>query len=616
MATEKVTLKYGVEWRKHDALQIEMSMIQRGGYWTVEGQKGGLGLFEHFMRARELIWPDRYRHRWTDLIYNEIINNIVTVLMGAGSVGKTATASEYCLIDYWAHPNNTLVIVTTVTLEKLDSAVFGEICMLHRQGQERWAWLAGHQLQSRRAISTDDLKEKGGRDIRKGFLGKALYSGRKISRSGWVGLSSLAGTKQERIRCLCDEIQFVNGGFIDSLPNLFQGVGLDVDGQPEIKIIPSGNPKHDPFDQLSMAAEPVDGWESVANVQKTTCWPIKFERGRCVNLIGTDSPNFDPPVSHIPRYPRLISQNTINLVLKRWKRDSLQFYSQCLGKMVIGMIGDRVITKQLCEEHHAFEAPVWRDNSFTNIGMLDPAWGGVHADRCVWGWLRFGSAINGIMLMQLMDMQVVPILATVKKDPDDQIAEFCKREAIVNDIPPSNIFYDSTGRGTTGAAFAKVFGSEVPVPVAFGDKPSDRPVRYDLFITEQNGHRRHKRCDEEYGKRVTELWFAVRNIVECDQFRGMQEDVCREGCMREYTLVAGGKIDVETKDETRERMGESPDLFDCLAVGVEGARQRGFKTQRLGWEIIEQEDRDDDFFETEANEYAEMIQKQLLKHTT
>lgn len=606
--------KYGLNWEDQDDIQIEMSMIERGGYWVIDGQKCGLGLFEHFMRARELLWPDRYRHRWTDLIYNEIINNIVTVLMGAGSTGKTSTASEYCLIDYWAHPRNTLVIVTTVTLEKLDSAVFGEITMLHQQAQQRWPHLAGHRLASRRAISTDDLKENGMRDIRKGFLGKALYAGRKINRSSWVGLSSLAGTKQERIRCLCDEIQFVNGGFIDSLPNLFQGVGLGYDGQPEIKIIPSGNPKHDPFDQLSVAAEPVAGWDSVANIEKTTVWPIKFERGKCVNLIGTDSPNFDPPVCHIPRYPRLISQNTINLVLKRWKKDSLQYYSQCLGKMVMGMIGDRVITKQLCDEHKAFDKPVWRDADHTKIGFLDPAWGGINADRCIWGWLRFGLDLRNITLMELVETQIVPIMATSRKDPDDQIAEFVKMQALLNDIPADNIFYDSTGRGTTGAAFAKVFGSVVPVPVAFGDKPSQRPVRHDLFIQEANGHKRHKRCDEEYGKRVTELWFAVRNVIECDQFRGMTEDVCREGCMREYTMVGGGKIDVETKDETRERMGESPDLFDGLAVGVEGARQRGFKTQRLGWEIIEQEEDNEDFFETEALEYAAMIRNQLLKH--
>lgn len=608
--------RYGLRWnrKEKDDLAIELSMINRGGYWTIEGQRFGLGLFEHFMRARELIWPDRYRHRWTDLIYKSLIDNIVIVLMGCGSAGKTATASEYCLIDYWAHSENTLVIVTTVTLEKLDSAVFGEITMLHEQGQQRWPWLAGNRMASRRAIATDDLREKGSRDVRKGFLGKALYSGRKVSKAGWVGLASLAGTKQERIRCLCDEIQFVNAGFVDSLPNLFQGVGLDANGEPEIKIIPSGNPKHDPFDQLSVAAEPVDGWDSVANVEKTTVWPIKFHRGVCVNLIGTDSPNFDPPVSHIPRYPRLISQNTINLVLKRWKKDSLQYMSQCVGKMVMGMVGDRVITKGICDEHGAFDRPTWKDNQRTRIGFLDPAWGGIQADRCVWGWLQFGESISGHNVIELMEVTVVPIMAN-KKDPDDQIAEFVKQQSLLRDIKPDNIFFDSTGRGTTGSAFAKVFGTVPPVAIAFGDRPTDRPVRHDVYVNEADGRTRLKRCDEEYGKRVTELWFAVRNVVECGQFRGMTEEVCREGCMREYTLIAGGRIDVESKDETRERMGESPDLFDAVACGIEGARQRGFRIERLGANVIIEGADDDDWFEKEATLYQDMIKKGLLNHS-
>lgn len=613
--------KYGLIWDDHDDLQIEMDMIRRGGYWTVEGQQCGLGLFEHFMRARELVWPDRYRHRWTDLIYNSILDNIVTILMGSGSSQKTSHAAEFVLLDYWANYQNTLVIVSTTTVDKLDLAVFGEITMLHKAGQDRWPWLPGHKLTSKRAISTDDLEETGSRDIRKGLIGRPCFVGKN-----YVGLGTYAGVKQQRIRFLADELQFMVSTFFDCLPNMFQSSGLDADGQPEVKIIGSGNPKHDPFDMLSIAAEPdhPQGWDSVAHVEKTAVWKTKFHRGVCVNLIGTDSPNFDPPVTRIPRFPRLISQNTIDLVLKRWKRDSLQFYSQCLGKMVMGMVGNRVITKSLCTENHAFDSAVWMGNEFTHIGFLDPAWGGASADRCVFGWLRFGYTTNGSQQMELMNMEVVPIMAK-GADPDEQIAAFVLERAAQNNIEGDHIFYDSTGRGTTGAAFAKVaareeyakrFGTRVPVPVAFGDRPSTRPVRHDLFVSEPDGRKRHKRCDEEYGKRVTELWFAVRNVIECDQFRRLTEDVCREGCMREYTLVAGGRIDVETKDETRERMGESPDLFDALAVGVEGARQLGFQTKRVGWEVLEQQEVKDDFFEAEAKQYREMVQGGLLSHTS
>ena len=600
--------RYGLRWRKMDDLSIELSMITAGGYREHKGIKYGLGLFEHFMRARELAWPERYRHRWTDLIYHEILNNIVTILMGCASRNKTSTASEFVLLDYWAHPHDTIVLVSSTTLEKLDLAVFGELTMLHKNAQTRWPWLAGNRLQSRKAITTDQLEVDNVRDIRKGIIARPCFVGHD-----YVGIGAFAGIKQKRIRFLADELALMMSTFFDCLPNMFQSADIDEHGEPMVKVIGSGNPKNDPFDMLSISAEPKEGWERYKNVEKTTCWDTKFHKGRCVNLIGTDSPNFDPPVSLVPRYPRLISPNSVRLVEERWGRDSLKDINQCVGRMVMGMIGNRVITKQLCEDHHAFDRAIWRDDQFTNIGFLDPAWGGPNADRCIWGWLKFGTDLNGVQLMELMDIEEVPIVAG-GKEPDDQIAEYCKRSAIGNNVPPENIFYDSTGRGTIGAAFARVFGSVVPVPVAFGDRPSDRPVRHDLFVQEENGKRRLKRCDEEYGKRVTELWFGVRNIIECDQFRGLTEALCKEGSSREYQLLPGGKIDVEPKSDMRERTGQSPDLFDGLCCGVFGARERGFKTQRLGYEIIEAEEDTEDFFEKEAKEWEAMIADKLLKH--
>ena len=142
MATE-IIRRYGLRWTGKSDLQIELDMIARDGYWTVQGQKCGLGLFEHFMRARELVWPERYRHRWTDLIYQEIINNVVTILCGCASSGKTSTASEFVLLDYWAHPHDTIVLVSSTTLEKLDLAVWGEITMLHKLAKDRWPFLLG-----------------------------------------------------------------------------------------------------------------------------------------------------------------------------------------------------------------------------------------------------------------------------------------------------------------------------------------------------------------------------------------------------------------------------------------------------------------------------------------
>ena len=608
---EKIT-KYGARWAADsDDLAIELSCIANGGRWTnKEGQECGLGLFEHFMEARRLAWPGRYRHRWTDLIYTEILKNIVTILMGAGSSQKTSHASEFALLDYWAHPDNTLVLISTTTVDKLDMAIFGEIKMLLASARERYPWLDGNLIESKRAISTDNIQITDSRDIRKGIVGRACYVGKS-----WIGLGVFAGIKQARLRFIADELQFMQPTFLDCLPNMFQSADLDASGDPDIKVIGSGNPKHDPYDQLSMAAEPVDGWPSQDGIRKTTCWDIKFHRGRCVNLVGTDSPNFDVPEGERPPYPRLISRNSVKLVAKRWTEDSLQYWTQCVGVMRMNMLGKRVLTEAMCDAHGAFTKVVWRDDNQTRIGFLDPAWGGHTADRCTWGYLDFGYDIEGREIICFGEYTDIPILVASKILPDDQIAHFVHRDAVRLGIDPNNIFYGSTGRGTTGAALARVFGKEVPVAIAEGDKPTTRPVRSDWFVTDEKTHiKRLKRADEEYARLNAELWFAVRNVVDCDQMRSLPREVAREFALREYRPTRSGKIELEDKEDTKERMGMSPDLADATSFGVEGARQRGFTVGHVGYKVIEASEEEEDYFDTEAREYQEAIQAGLLSH--
>lgn len=580
-----------------------------GGRWKMpDGRECGAGLFEHYMNFRKLAWPDRYRHRWTDMIYSAYLRNMVTILMGCGSSQKTSAACEFCLIDYWCFPEETMVLFSTTTIEKLKGSLFSEMQMLFKAAKERYDWLSGVVIDSKYAIVTDDLKDGESRDMRKGLIGKACFVGNK-----YVGLGTFAGLKQKRIRFIADELQFMQSTFLDCLPNMMQSAGLDEQGEPNLKILGSGNPKHDPSDMLSVAAEPENGWGSVAGIKKTASWKIKFHRGECINLVGTDSPNFDVAEGVRPPYEGLISRNTMNPVEKRWGKNSMQYYSQCLGIMMMNMVGNRVLTKEICDQHNAYGDIIWKDDQQFRIGFLDPAYGGINADRCIWGWLEFGEDREGLQMISFGEYLNIPFATNSNVPPEDQIARFVQQEAARNFIDPENIFYDSTGKGTMGAAFARLFGNVVPVPIYFGGNPTARPVRHDLFVTESNGTKRLKRCDEEYRKFVTEAWFAVRNVVECGQMRRMPTEVAQEFFMREYALAPGGKIEVETKDDTRKRMGCSPDLADSFAVGIEGARQRGFKIERLGEAVIVEKG-EDDWFEKDAEEFQDVLKSKLLSH--
>lgn len=595
---------YGLRWSEDtDQLAIELAMIRAGGKVTYNGKETGSGLFEHFMNARRLAWPNRYRHRWTDLMYRNFIENDVTVLMGAASTQKTSHASEFCMLNYWARPEKTLVVLSTVNMDKLDIGVWAEVKMLWSEGRQRYPWLAGNLIEHRKAITTDSLEEDGTRDFRKGVLGRPCYVGGK-----WVGLGILAGLKQDFLFYVADELQFMQEAFTLSWPHLFSN------GQ--VKIIGSGNPKHDPDDELAKTAEPLCGWNAMPEPDKTAVWDTKFMGAKCINLIGTDSPNFDTPAGQPAPFPRLINRKFAERIAHDHGEGSFEYYRLVKGVMKVAFVHSRVITRQLCRDHHALEEVRWKDDQQTHIYALDPSYGG--EDRCVGMPGKFGTDVDGNLILLLQPYTVYELDLRKSLAVEDQIAEKLAKELETYEVSPENCFYDSVGKGTIGAAFARKFGHSVPVAVDSGARPTKRPVREDLYVADENG-RRLKRCDEHYSKFVSELWFSVRYTIEAEQLRGLLTDVMVEGCARVYEMVAGNKLEVEPKSDPRKkedlkrRLGKSPDLFDAVAILVEGARQRGFKIQRLG---ITTEDGRDGFnwLKEKVNKHEHLVRSKQLAY--
>jgi hypothetical protein len=194
--------------------------------------------------------------------------------------------------------------------------------------------------------------------------------------------------------------------------------------------------------------------------------------------------------------------------------------------------------------------------------------------------------------------------------PEEQISLFVKDYCIKNGIPPENFFHDSTGRGTLGTFLARAWSDQTN-PVEFGGRPTERPLGLDLTVTDPaTGVKRPKLCSEHYSKFVTELWWSVRYAIECEQVRNLPEDVMEEGCMRMWDKVAGDKYEIESKQIMKERVGKSPDLFDWLAICVEGARRLGFQIERL--RDTTQDDHTDDWLDKEIDAHRKFTRKQEL----
>lgn len=600
------TQRYNANWPSGTSdLEVEMYCIRKGGRWKIGERECGNGLSFHYEAMRRILWPNLEDHRWNTLIRDTIIANKVVVLLGAASTGKTHSAAWIFLCEYFCFPEETCVLVSSTDMGGLRLRVWGEINKLWSEAVNKFPHLDGHLIDSRLLIATDDLSENDMEDVRvtrdwrKGIKGVATVQGAK-----YVGLGKYVGIKQKRMRLIGDELQFMPAVFLSAMANL--------DKNEDFKAILLGNPL-DPTDALGKAAEPVDGWTGHMEPEKTEVW--KTKNGVCVNLVGTDSPNFDYPEDQPTRYKYLISREKIAFTLQTCPKDSIEYYSQCKGVMKIGVLSRRILTRDMCRQFGAQKDVIWKGDSRTRILALDAAYGG---DKCITGYIDIGKDFDGNNVISVGEPVEIPIIVREDQSPEDQIAHYLKNYAQIHQIKPENFFYDSTGRGSLGTSLARIW-SNLNNPVEFGGQPTDRPVSLDHYIEDaETKLRRLKRCDEHYDRFVSELAFSVRYVVEGSQMRNLPSEVMDEFCERKWDLVRGNKVAIEPKSGTatkpgfKQRMGKSPDFADWLAICIEGARQRGFEIKKLG--SVHEEESGEDFFKLEAESYAGAIKANLLTH--
>lgn len=599
--------KHGALWAADTSeLEIEMSSIRLNGKWkSKSGKECGRGLSFHYEAMRRILWPEldgeKEGQRWHTLCRDTILSNKVTTLMGCGSSGKTHEAAWIYLCEYLCFPEETCVLVSSTDIRGLKKRIWGEICSLWQDAVNRFDHLPGNMLDAALAIATDSLEDvepedRISRDMRKGIFGVPCMN----SQNTFVGLTKYHGIKQKRMRLIADELAMMGISFLKSFANLNNNI--------DFRAICIGNP-NDPLDPLGRAAEPLDGWESHMNPDKTCVWKTKFMNGACVNLIGTDSPNMDFPEDKPPRFPYLITRKKIAETITGFGKDTFEYHTQVVGSMVTATLSRRVLTRKMCEEGQALSTDVnWEGSPRTRVYFVDSAYGG---DRSVAGWGEFGKIVGGQTVLLLHTPAAIALSVKGDKEPEQQIAEYVKRECEGLSILPANMGHDSTGRGSLGTYLARVWSAHTN-PVEAGGVPSERPVSLDHYIFDPKTRiKRLKLCREHYVKLVTEFYFSVRYTVLASQLRGLTEETMDEFCQREWDRVANDKLELETKTDFKARLGRSPDLADWAAGIVEMARRRGFKISKLADDSARPRPQDD-YLARLARSQREMIRSKQL----
>jgi len=588
--------KYGLLFTEDmDDAQIEREMIRYGGITEVNGKTYGLGLMQHFKKYWSLLWPEDSQTWWTDLILENILKNTFTSLVGPASAWKSGTVARLALMDWSCWPDCTSVIMSSTDLEGLRSRIYGETTMMWKRAHEKFEWFPGNPVDSKCVITHTNVEEEKARDIRNSILGVAC----KTSSGVFIGMGKYSGRKNRRVWCLADEFQFMQLSILQAQDNL---VSNDVDGtiggrypkdhadpvergmaRRHYRCVFIGNTNPSVRDNpLDIVSEPEFGWGSIpeATVEtgKTQVWKCKQHAKhpvQCVaiSLDGADSPNSIYPPDK-PRWSQLAGPHKI----KKYMPGSESYWSNGRGVFKFGLDAFKVITKELCEQFHAFDDVMWEGDT-TKIGMCDAAYGGAGADRCPVGWLEYGRCVDGKVRIKFGEFWPVPV--TVRKDmlPEDQIAFFCKTKMESAGVSPENFFFD--GRGTLAISFARIWSPNVN-SLEFGGSATERPAGPDLYVEDKvTNMRRLQTAKEAFYPFVTELWMSARYVIESDQMRGLPLEIVLDAQPREWKKIRGDKKQIETKEELKERTGVSPDLADMLVTGVEGARRRGFVIDNL-----------------------------------
>tara|TARA_R110002020_G_scaffold105974_2_gene246956 strand:- start:7990 stop:9723 length:1734 start_codon:yes stop_codon:yes gene_type:complete len=506
---------------------------------------GGLGQFEHFKNATDLLWNDPQKPTsrnfvwspWAEDMLYEACDNQYLSIAGCASSGKSDTMALWGIINYLADPYNTLVIVTSTTLREARRRIWKSITEL---------WSAVPGLPGKLVPSLGQIK---GLSKDGGFwesTGIVLVPAEKRKEKEAIG--KLVGIKMKRLILIADELP--------ELPeSLVHAAYTNLSTNPQFQMVGLGNPNSH-FDAFGVFSRPKLGWGSVT--ENDSEWDTS--RGKCIRFNAEENPNV---LSGRSIYPWMPTRETVEAAKRDYGENSLLFYRMykgfwCPDGIDSGVYSEADLVRGVASMPANFEDDPIKvaaiDPSFTNGG-----------DRSIVFFGMLGTQ-DGVQVLQFDDYESLSEDINDKDTPRSvQIARQFRDVCLKRGILPENAACDATGAGGPFHDILSVEWDSLVLPVNFAGKASDRPVS----ATDKTPG-----CDR-YANRMSEIWYQGQELLRSQQLRGIQTDLAKEMVSRRYeTSGTNLKIKVESKIDYKSRVGKSPDIADAAFIVVDLCRTR------------------------------------------
>lgn len=568
--------KYGVTFADgatEAAIELWMAFDVNQGGTSLHQAEGFLGAFNHLQRAIDIIWNSNGRNMllwndWSELLMRTWIESLFggtperpvesaeNPITGPSSSYKSTCAACYAVAFWLADPLRTKVIPNSTSLGGLRERIWKDIVQFYRASKCGFGNVVNHPTPKIQTIKGDDSTGIHGIAVEQGDINRAV--------------DRIKGRHAPRVLVEIDEATGAQPAIVQACVNLQTGCE-------KFQLIALANAASY-FDEHGKLSEPMNGWNSITVESET--WKTK-RGGLAIHLDGHKAPNV---LAGYKKYPSMVSQEDLDTAARQYGENSPRYYQERRGFWPPEGITKTVLSEAIIVKFHARDKPVWV-GSKVKIAALDPSYEG--GDKKVLGFASVGQIDDNGLIHTAMCFDEVLILKvdiTSKEPIHYQIARQVREECKARGVEPYYFGMDVSGEGGGTADIFKREWSGDFLEVEFGGRATDRRVSP---INPRKGW-------EEYGNRVTQLWYGFRRGVEQNQIRGMTIQMATEFCQRNYEM-RGHLLMAESKTKMKARMGHSPDEADMAVVAHELALDRGLlpsdtidnpggRTQQESWQ--------------------------------
>ena len=548
---------YGRTFPYTDPLNIELFLYKinyQGQGWI------------HMRNAAFLLWPEKREtwHYWTQRRFQTHCAGYNTItLAGGASTAKSHDAAMIAILFWLANPKGRAVLVASTSLNDLQTRIWGYLQKFYTIEHNKNITLPGRLFSSN--TSPKILYDK--RDPQHGIFAVPLKPGKDSKPS-----SNLIGRHpNDGLLVIIDEGTDVNPGFLDAKDNWEQGVNFF-----QLMVIGNSNSKFDPHGLLS---KPVGGWHTV-NPDTDSEWETK--NGVCLYFDCYQSPAIyeKDPEKKKKLGKFLFTEEKIEIAKVSRGENTPNFWRFVRGFWPEDDVIQAVLSLIICDKFHVDETSEWSGmRELIRIAGIDPAFHS-DGDDCVFRWATLGiNEVTGKMTLDFggkKNIHYIKIDDTSPEPPEYQIMYACKKLCKELGIQNRNIAVDTWGAGSGfGALIEKEWSKDI-----MHVESSGRPT--DTLIASQSD----EKASDVYDRRVTELWFSMRELVLGDQIRGLDPISMEQFCTRLYE-TKGRKYSIEQKKDYKMRLGKvdnhykSPDEADAATFIIDLARQAyGLRAER------------------------------------